>query len=504
MTALKRIDSVAEASSSPGPSRRQLLTAAAVAALGAGARRAHAQVVQQYNPTDTWISPEGRLVRRITYGTTPAELQLAQSLGFNGYLNYQLSYNQIDDSATENLIGQNFPLVNKPVDELQTIGSRSLTDLRAALIIRAVRSRRQLFQRMTEFWMDHFHIATADKIYNDAGLMVADHRDVARANALGNFPAMLRASAHSAAMLAYLDNDSNRTPNPNQNYARELMELHTLGVDGGYSQQDVAEVARCFTGWNFYRYNAGTNYGKFRYIPTDHDNGEKIVLGQRIPAGGGQQDGETVLDILAAHPGTARFVSKKMIRWLLDYSPADSLIDSVAQVYLSTGGDITAMVRAILTQDQLTAAPAKLKRPFHTFASILRSTQANPRDPIYWTYWSGYDAYLVGHRLFEWPTPDGYPDRISFWTGALLGIWNWSNGLIMSNPVSVGIDTGRYLQAGSAQAVADLIDRDFLGGEMPSDDKADLVSALLPDPPNDTRIHEALVLAVGSPNFAWY
>lgn len=486
-------------------SRRQLLAAgtAMAAAQGGLTRGAQAQA-QKYDPTATWLSPEGRLARRITYGITPAELQRARALGFNGYSDYQLNYNPIDDSAVENFIGQAFPLVNTPLDQLQSFGSRSLTDLRAAILVRAVRSQRQLYQRMVEFWANHFYIAAADKIINDAGLMVADYRSVIRPHALGKFPDMLRASAHSAAMLAYLDNDTNTAPRPNQNYARELMELHTLGANGGYTQQDVAEVARCFTGWNFYRYGPRESYGQFRYIPANHDDGQKVVLGQIIPAGGGQQDGDKVLDILASHPNTAAFVSKKMVRWLLDYEPSDALVNAVAQVYLTTGGDIPSMVRAILTQDNLMAASAKFKRPLHAFASILRSTQANPRDNIYWTYWSGYDAYLVGHRPYDWPTPDGFPDKISFWTGSMLGVWNWANNLITSNPASTGIDIGRYLRAGSAQAVADLVDQDFLGGEMPADDKNDLINALQPDPPNDTRIREALTLIISSPNFAWY
>ena len=193
---------------------------------------------------------------------------------------------------------------------------RLIGALRQSAILRAVYSRRQLQERMVEFWSDHFNIY-AFKGQGPQFKVVDDHETI-RAHALGKFRDLLGASARSAAMLGYLDNTSNRKGVPNENYARELMELHTLGVHGGYTQRDVKEVARCLTGWTTEKH---WHRGRFLFDPDAHDNGAKQVLGLTIAPGGGVTDGERVLDMLAGHPSTARHLARKLCVHFLGDAP---------------------------------------------------------------------------------------------------------------------------------------------------------------------------------------
>ncbi|HEY6218731.1 MAG TPA: DUF1800 family protein, partial [Gemmatimonadaceae bacterium] len=193
-----------------------------------------------------WTDTKARLVRRITMGATAAEMTRVRTLGYQEYLNEQLHPEQLDDSAVDAVVAAKWPQILQASDVIFSVNQFTLqSQLQEATIYRAAFSRRQLYERMVEFWSDHFNIAFTKVGY----LKVADDRDVIRANALGKFRDLLRASAKSAAMLAYLDQNQSRRGAPNQNYARELMELHTLGVDNGYTQNDVAELSRVLTGW---------------------------------------------------------------------------------------------------------------------------------------------------------------------------------------------------------------------------------------------------------------
>ena len=414
------------------PSRRSFFLGAAAVATAAlvPARKAQAQRIQRPRPgimtrpgapssvsNDTLM----RLVNRVTLGATDDEVKRAKAMGFSKYLEYQLKYTSIPDAETNTWVQTNAPTLAQDGATLYAVDYNTLiTQLWNATTYRSAFSKRQLYERMVEFWSDHFNID-----YEKVGyLKTLDDRDVIRKHALGKFPDMLKASAHSPAMLEYLDNTRSRGRNTNQNYAREIMELHTLGVDGGYTQTDVAELSRILTGWTI------QGRGVFAFDPTGHDFTGKTFLSTDFPAQSSSvgaaavQEGDRAIDMLLAHPNTAKYISKKMIRWLLRYDPSDSLVTAVAQVYTKTNGDIPSMIRAILTPANLTAAPLKLKRPYHFLVSSLRATQPTVRSM---NQLANRQLLLLGQPLFQWDTPDGYPDNMDFWAGTVLSRWNFAS-----------------------------------------------------------------------------
>ncbi|MFY9572983.1 MAG: DUF1800 domain-containing protein, partial [Blastocatellia bacterium] len=218
-----------------------------------------------------------------------------------------------------------------------------------------------------------------------------------------------------------------RKPGINENYAREIMELHTLGVEGGYTQKDVQEVARCLTGWTLDRPRQGT---QFIFREFMHDNGEKTVLGHKIPAGGGIKDGEMVIGILAHHPSTAKFISTKLARRFVSDTPPQSLVDRLATVYTKTDGDIREMLRTIFTSPEFNskeAHRAKIKSPFELAVSAVRALGAEVSAPIQ----TAQFIAKMGEPLYLYQAPTGYPDRADQWvnTGSLLERLNFGLAL---------------------------------------------------------------------------
>jgi uncharacterized protein (DUF1800 family) len=330
----------------------------------------------------------------------------------------------------------------------------------------------------------------------------AEVRDVYRAYAFGTFSQMLHGSAASTAMILYLNSDRNTRTAPNQNYAREVMELHTLGVDGGYTQQDVAEVARCFTGWRYYGNTNDARAGTSYFDRNRHDLNTKTVLGNTIPAGGGVEDGLRVLQILAEHPSTARFVSTKLLRWFLDYEPSSTLVADVAAEFTRKGGDMKAVLRRILTYDQVMAAPPLFKRPHHYVMSCLRALRADMTrlDTLRGTYLAG-----MGQTPFTWGPPDGYPHDYAYWGTLVLPRWNFAFNLPNGSVGGAVVDVPLLMTgATTAAQIADRIDTLVFRDEMPRADKAALVTYLRPDPPTLTRIRDAIGLALASPAFQWH
>src|SRR5437667_2696612 len=358
------------------------------------------------------------VLNRVGFGPRPGDVERVRAVGLEAWIDRQLHPETIDDRATERALAElasirlsipealrEYPRPDPGLREKVQNGEmtraemmetyppekrpfRIAAELQAAKTLRAVESERQLQEGMVDFWFNHFNVF-AEK--GDVRWYVAAYeRDVIRPNALGRFPDLVRASARHPAMLFYLDNwlsarpgftvpvgpNKGRKAGLNENYARELMTLHTLGVDGGYTQTDVTEVARAFTGWSIDRPQVE---GRFVFRPHVHDTGEKVVLGHRIPAGGGQDDGERVLEILTHHPATARFIATKLVRRFVADTPPPALVARVAATYLKTEGDIRAMLRAIFSSPEFyseDAYRAKVKKPFEFVASAVRALGA--------------------------------------------------------------------------------------------------------------------------------
>ena len=444
------------------------------------------------NPSDTV-----RLVRRVTQGVTSEEVTRAGTLGYQRYLDYQLDYTRIDDRAVEAFVASNYRTLALPTAEIYRIPTLTRT-LQEATLYRAAFSKRQLYERMVEFWSDHFNIDIEKAGVNK----IEDDRDVIRKHALGNFGDLLRASSRSIAMLGYLDQFDSRAGSPNQNYARELMELHTVGVDGGYTQRDVAGLSRVLTGWTFERAWGG----HFIFDPAIHDWDAKRVMGLAIPAdtstsgGAGIAEGERAVDLLLAHPSTGRFLATKLIKWLLTPTPTETQIATVARVYTATKGDIKSMVRATLNEDWLREAPLKFKRPAHFVASALRVLAPTVNGM------STANECLAetGQELFKWETPDGYPDALDYWAGNLLPRWKVANRLAAERSATeLHVDVSAY-QAGSPEAAVARMDRELFGGEMPRATSTRLLAYLTAGPVNETRMRETLALALSAPAFQWY
>lgn len=484
-----------ELSSSPLLTRRHLFGAL-------GALVPSTAVAQIRNPTaqvptvsqDVFL----KLVRRTTYGVTAEDVSAVYGLGFSGYLEGQLDPGNLADFACDQRLAAYTTL---PMTMQQIFGQTSATvtnELGWAAIVRAVYSRRQLAERMVEFWSDHFNTSV-----NVVGVYkTAEVRDVYRQFALGNFSQMLNASAVSTAMIIYLNGDRNTRTAPNQNYAREVMELHTLGVDGGYTQADVAEVARCFTGWRFNGNTGNAAAGTSFFDRTRHDLGSKLVLGNTIAANGGAEDGVRVLQILAAHPSTARFVSTKLLRWLLTYTPSSTQIDDVAGEFTRSQGDIKAVIRRILTYDNVREAAPLFKRPYHYVVSGLRMLRADITrvDTIRNTYLTS-----VGQTPYTWASPDGYPHDYAYWGTLVLPRWNFAFNLPLGSVGGAVVDVPTlFAGATTAAQIADRIDTLIFNNEMPRADKQALVAFLLPDTPTLTRVRDAVGLALASPAFQWH
>jgi len=369
------------------------------------------------------------LLNRIAPGASRAERTRVAALGYEAYLEEQLNPAALDDSALDTVISQTlFTLVLNRAQLFANARANGgnygqiASEFTANFLLRALYSRRQLFESTVGFWSDVLNI----QLNANAQLIVEkslDDRLVVRPHAFGRFRDLLGASAKSPAMLIYLDNASNGLNGSiNENYARELMELHTLGVDGGYSETDVIDVARCLSGWSLNR-----TTGDFLFQPTYHDSGAKRVLGVNIAAGGGLQDGETVLDLLASHPSTARYIATRLIRRFVTDTPDSELITAVAQAFSSSSGDTRTMLRAMFLHPAVRGAPAsKFKRPQEFTLSMLRVLEATAES-------NGFRLLAealrgLAHTPFSWPSPDGYPDSAPYWlnSNATLLRWNYA------------------------------------------------------------------------------
>ena len=392
-----------------------------------------------------------------------------------------------------------------------------LGQVRALVIARAVTAEDQLREVTAGFWFDHFNVFL-DK-GADRYLLPSYVEDVIRPRALGRFEDLLLATARSPAMLFYLDNvksvapgsprparagDPARPPSRpvgiNENYARELLELHTLGVDGGYTQQDVIAVARILTGWSMRPPAQG---GGFVFRPRAHDFGEKVVLGTRFPAGHGEEEGVRLLRMLARHPATIRHVCEKLCTRFVSDEPPDGCVEAAVAAWLASDGDIRTVVRAVARAPEFWSAGAmasKVKTPLEFVVSAVRAVGAQPDSGARLA-----DAVArLGQPIYRQPSPAGYPERQEDWanSGALLARMNFAMALAAGRQPGAAVDLDAILPATPDRlALVDAVNERLLGGAMSAHTRSVIVAELadVPDPVRGRAL--AVGLALGSPEF---
>lgn len=436
-------------------------------------------------------STEISSLNRITYGATSEEINRVKSKGLKVYVEEQLNPINDNPKVNEKISSaklqikypekDGFPAVdevrplnhlNEPIEELWKLTQkdqafsnqekvRPLEEVRVASWLRAVYSPWQLNEVMVEFWHNHFNVNASDQ--KIAIVFPSYDRDVIRKNSLGNFRSFLEDVAKSTAMLYYLDNFTSKASPANENYARELFELHTLGSDYyfnnlynkwrsvpgalqgkpiGYIDEDVYEAARAFTGWTVADGSRIGNdklpdTGKFYYYDGWHDNYQKRILGNEIsPNQPALSDGHKALDLVAYHPATANHICKKLcIRFISD-QPSDAVIKGAVKIWIEhqkSPDQIKHVLRYILnTKEFASTWGEKVKRPFHLIASIFRMTGAEvtPNQGM-----TGQLAQM-GYYHYNWQTPTGHPDKMDYWlsSNAMLARWNLSNGALWINP----------------------------------------------------------------------
>jgi uncharacterized protein (DUF1800 family) len=446
------------------------------------------------------------LLSRFTYGATPGEVDAVVREGLENWFVQQLKAGLPDDSLNARL--RQYEALGLSNEQVETQYPRRGQVLRMAVrdgiidkdsvktdraayrevirsymfqkgykpeqdlfrqfisqkILRAAYSNNQLLEVMTDFWFNHFNVSLSK---NDcAEFIPAYERDVIRPNALGKFDSLLLKTAKSPAMLYYLDNfNSSGVKGLNENYAREVMELHTLGVDGGYTQQDVTEAARVLTGWTVYPMNevgrAAINRftpqqldrrgfvheGDFLFNANRHDKGQKTVLGHVFPAGGGYEEGVELLEMLAHSGSTARFISRKIAVRFVSDDPPQSLIDKMARTFSDKDGDIRQVLLTMVEAPEFwspAAVRGKTKSPFELAIGAVRSLHADIGQPYPLYVWIS----RMGEKKYYYQAPTGFPDKGIYWinTGSLLNRMNFGLALAAGRVPGVSVDLGALTQ----------------------------------------------------------
>jgi len=409
-------------------------------------------------------------LNRLAFGARPGDVERVMRIGVDRWIDEQLHPERIADAAVQAKLARyetltmssdeiartfvkpfyearrqrkdkaksDFAEEAKEMRKLIPAGQRPrrlLGELSAQRILRAAESERQLNEVMVDFWMNHFNVFAQKGL--DRFFVATYERDTIRPRVWGRFEDLLMATAKSPAMLFYLDNARSRRDAINENYAREIMELHTLGVDGGYTQKDVTELARVFTGWSVDR------EGQFIYRRRLHDTGTKVVLGQRFRSGGGIEEGETMIRVLARHPSTAQFIATKLCQRLVSDTPPPALVDRVAKRFLATNGDLRETVKAVIASrefwDEKTYL-AKMKSPFEYTISAIRAAGATIEDPLP----LARELRKIGEPLYFAQPPTGYSDKSDAWSsdGSLVERLNFATALAANKMPGVRVSTG--------------------------------------------------------------
>ena len=523
-------------------------------------------------------------LNRLSFGPRPGDVAAVKAQGLNAWISQQINADSIDDSALNQELsaltllnqtpeflvlahrgyvgkirralqerervadgkaatnGQKQPTELNAREE-QTIAAmkaagvtpstlyQAVGELSAAKLARATDSRRQLQEVLVDFWGNHFNLDVNKNAVS--ALKILDDRDTIRPHVMGTFRELLGASAHSPAMMIYLDNarstaegvslrqgkgNKKKAGGLNENYGREIMELHTLGVDGGYTQQDVTEVARCFTGWSV------DTEGKFVFRARAHDNGEKTVLGQKIPAGGGQKDGEMVLDILAFSPATAKHIAFQLCQRFISDAPPQSAVDAVTAVFLQSKGDLKKVYAALFATPEFNSQGAyrsKIKSPLEFAVSAVRALDGtfalpdpdNPRQQQWFVLIGlssreksnnvsnlprrplAQEIAIMGQPLWGYQAPTGYPENSQEWvsSSALISRLNFALALTTGRIGDVAIEKDTFRNT-SVSAVAG----DVLSEPLSAQSLATIEDEIKTTPADGAKLR-ALIL--GSPEF---
>ncbi len=443
--------------------RRTLIAATAGLAAGCKPVRTSLDPRQNYLPdratkaSDNDRRRVAHLLSRAAFSPTPALIEDVLSQGIDGWIDKQLSppTDVIGPASYLNpteSTGLHFRLNSLPclrpgaIYELRDVSQpRVLSELSAATILRSTYSQWQLRERMCQFWTNHFNIygrkvATArGRKQADAELLyflADDQRTVIRPHALGKFQDLIDASIQSPAMLGYLDNQLNKSGNVNENYARELLELHTLGVDGGYTQTDVKNVAKVLSGWTI-EDGFLKKVGSVIFDKDNHTRGDKPVLGAVINEAKGERERDRVVQLVANHPSTARYITSKLVNFYCGTdSDTEALKESSARVFKQSGGAMDKVLRHILLSDAFYASKPKFRQPFDYLIACLRATNADT---------SGlgniqYQLERMGQPLHQWPMPDGYPDITTAWVGNMIPRWQFALDLGSNSIQNTAVD----------------------------------------------------------------
>jgi uncharacterized protein (DUF1800 family) len=449
-------------------------------------------------------------------------------------------------AGKKDVLGMDPNAVPRAISDDSKRPQRVVEELAMAKMTRAIYSERQLQQVMDDFWFNHFNVFAGKgevKWY-----LTSYERDVIQPHALGKFRDLVTDTAKSPAMLFYLDNYLSADPNAaarlaaeraqrqqmrrgpynypprpqqaqnkkkqdrglNENYGRELMELHTLGVDGGYTQKDVTEVARCFTGWTIEKPRENP---QFKFDEKVHDPNPKIVLGKKIHAGG-MKDGEQVIDLLVKNPNTAKFISTKLARRFVSDTPPDALVQRMAKSFQKSDGDIREVMRTMLYSPEFwsrDAYRAKVKTPFELVASSVRALGTDVDTPMPLVQW----VNRIGEPLYQCQPPTGYSDKAETWvnTGALLNRLNFSLALAGNKVRGSRSDVTALLggdSGGDAKAALDRAVQVFLGGQAAAGtveilqtqlENPQVLQAKLDDPIRQVDLGVVTGLVLGAPEF---
>ncbi len=445
------------------------------------------------------------VLNRLAFGPRfDAQREVVQ-LGWKEWARQQLRPASIDDSECEALVRGRCASLSLSLSELAALAEERSSDirnesrqrikdeLRESVLLRAVYSRRQCQEVIVEFWRNHFNVDVSKVPF----LAAHYEEHVLRKFAFGRFDEFLLATAQHPAMLVYLDNYISNSRGINENYARELMELHTLGVDNNYTQNDVISLARILTGWScgWDDHGQGRDYA-FRFTPHDHDQQPCRLIDIELDGQDGLLDGQRAIRYLAHHPGTARFIATKLCRYLIDDSPPQELVDRVASVFIESGGQLVDVYGAIIFSPEfarLATYRAKFKTPFEFSASTLRATDARigSAKAIF------RELESMGQPIYECVEPTGYADQREAWLdpGVMIYRWNFAIALVNGKVADVAIGERFVAQMNQPQ---------------PADRARAIMKLLLPGV-NDRNLEELmasthnvrlqLAYALGSPAF---